>query len=121
MGDSFLHQEAKETLKSLLGFSPDDKDADIQIEFALNMTEELVRNYCNIEDIPAGLTSTIIKMSVDMFRNEAYGSERVPQMVKAVSMGDTKTEFGTVQSVKYEESLLKDYRKQLNRYRRVIF
>lgn len=121
MADGFLHQDAQKTLKSLLGFSPDDKDVDIQIEFVLNMTEDLVRNYCNIEDIPEGLTSTIIKMSVDMFRNEAYGSERVPQMVKAVSMGDTRTEFGTVQSVKYEESLLKDYRKQLNRYRRVIF
>lgn len=121
MEDSFSHQEAYKTTKSLLGISNDEKNKDVQIEFSLNMAEELVRNYCNIREIPTGLENTVIKMAVDIFRNEAYGTEQKPQTAKSVTMGDTKTELASVQSENYEASLLKCYKKQLNRYRRVVF
>lgn len=119
MADGYLRKEALEDLRKLLGIPAADKDSRMQARFALESAEEFARNYCNIGDIPAGLTNTIIRMAVDIFRNESYGSAQVPQAIKSVSMGDTKTDFGCAQAAGYGESLLRDYRKQLNRYRRV--
>ena len=121
MENRFSHGNAYETVKILLGISDDNTDKNIQVEFALNAAEEIVLNYCNIKEIPAGLENTVVKMAVDIFRNEAYGSAEKPQTAKSVTMGDTKTEFGTVQSGNYEASLLKCYKRQLNRYRRLAF
>lgn len=119
MAEGYVGQEALEKLKCLLGIPADNMDSDVQIQFALESAEEFAKNYCNIRDIPAGLTNTVIKMAVDIFRNESYGSAQVPQTIKSVSMGDAKTDFGSAQAAGYGESLLMDYRKQLNRYRRV--
>lgn len=119
MEGGYAGQEALGKLRCLLGIPDDNMDSGMQVQFALESAEEFVRNYCNIEDIPAGLTNTVIKMAVDIFRNESYGSAQVPQAIKSVSMGDTKTDFGSAQAAGYSESLLRDYRKQLNRYRRV--
>ncbi len=119
MTEGYARQEAQGKLRCLLGIPADNADSGMRAEFALESAEELARNYCNIDDIPAGLTNTVIKMAVDIFRNESYGSAQVPQAIKSVSMGDTKTDFGTAQAAGYNESLLRDYRKQLNRYRRV--
>lgn len=119
MADSYAKQDALKKLRKLLGIPPDNMDSKMQAQFTLESAEEFVKNYCNIEDIPAGLTSTVIKMAAVMFRNESYGSAQVPQSIKSVSMGDTRTDFGSAQAAGYGESLLKDYRSQLNRYRRV--
>lgn len=118
---SFSHEKAYEMVKTLLGISESNTEKDTQAEFALDSAEELVKNYCNIKEIPAGLSSTVVKMAVDIFRNEEYGLAQKPQTAKAVTMGDTKTEFASVQSESYEASLLKCYQKHLNRYRRVVF
>lgn len=120
MENRYSHDNAYGTVKSLLGISDDDMDKNMQAEFTLNAAEELVLNYCNIMEIPAGLENTIVKMAIDMFRNEAYGSAHKPQVAKSVIMGDTKTDFATVQSENYEASMLKCYKRQLNRYRRVF-
>lgn len=119
MADEYLRKEALEDLRKLLGIPATDKGSRMLAQFALKSAEEFTKNYCNIVDIPAGLTNTVIKMAVDIFRNESYGSAQVPQAIKSVSMGDTKTDFGTAQAAGYSESLLGDYRKQLNRYRKV--
>lgn len=119
MAEVYAGQEALEKLKSLLGIPADNMDSEMQVQFALESAEEFAKNYCNIETIPSGLTNTVIKMAVDICRNESYGSAQVPQTIKSVSMGDTKTDFGSAQAEGYGTSLLNNYRKQLNRYRRV--
>lgn len=106
-------------LKALLGIQ--DGQADMELEFALENAEETVKNYCHVDEIPAGLSTTIFRMAMDIYRNEQPGSAGVPMDVKSISEGDTSTSFGTVSTDGYGQSLLKAYQKQLNNYRRVRF
>lgn len=108
-----------ETLKNLLGISEESQEP--LLEFALQDAEETVKNYCNLEEIPKGLEHTVVRMAMDICRNEQFGDDAVPVTVKSISEGDTSTSFGTVESSGYAQTLLKNYQKQLNRYRRVVF
>lgn len=108
-------------LKQLLGFKAEDADKDALVEFAANTAEELVKNYCHMEEIPAGLSNTVQRIAMEIYRNEQPGVSQVPQAVKSVTTGDTSTSFGVVETTGYSESVLKDYKKQLNRYRKVGF
>ena len=91
------------------------------MEFALQDAEETVKNYCNLEEIPKGLEHTVMRMAMDLYRNEQFGDSTVPMAVKSISEGDTSTSFGTIESSGYAQTLLKNYQKQLNRYRKVGF
>lgn len=108
-------------LKQLLGFKVDDTEKDVLVGFAMETAEELVKNYCHIEEIPEGLSNTILRIAMEVYRNEQPGASEVPQAVKSVTTGDTSTSFGVVETTGYSEYVLKDYKKQLNRYRKVGF
>ncbi|MBQ2801728.1 MAG: phage head-tail connector protein [Lachnospiraceae bacterium] len=110
-----------ETLKGLLGISEEDTSKDISLQFIISNTEEAIENYCNIEEVPEGLTNTAYRMAMDIYRNEQPGETEKPQAVKSITVGDTSTSFGDIASSDYTESILKNYTKQLNRYRRVVF
>lgn len=112
-------KEKVEKLKTLLGIKGEEKD--VYAEFALDSAEETIKNYCHIGEVPAGLHTTMMRMAMDIYRNERYGESGVPQTVKSVSEGDTSTSFGTVETGGYAESVLKCYKAQLNRYRKVVF
>lgn len=109
-------------LKLLLGFdaSVEDSAMDAGVDFALQNAKEIVKNYCNLGSIPAGLNTTVLRMAMDIYRNENCGSGEA-RAVKSLAMGDTKTEFASTQSESFEASLLKNYAKQLSRYRKVSF
>lgn len=104
-------------VKSLAGI-PDAKD--VIVEFALDSAEETVKNYCHLEEIPEGLHNTLIRMAVELCRQEDYGSADGAHPVKSVTIGDTSTTFGD-HSSEYKESVLKKYEKTLNSYRKVVF
>lgn len=110
-----------ETLKGLLGISEEDTSKDISLQFIISNVEETIKNYCNIEEVPEGLTNTAYRMAMDIYRNEQPGETEKPQAVKSVTIGDTSTSFGDTASGNYTQSILKDYAKQLNQYRRVVF
>lgn len=114
-------QEKVEQLKTLLGIAADDTDKDLLVQFALESAQELILNYCNIDEVPDGLASTLMRISMDIYRNEQPGGSEVPQAVKSVETGDTKTSFGVTETTGYSESIVKNYKKQLNRYRKVEF
>lgn len=105
-------------VKKLLGIK--DNEQDVLVEFALDNASEIIKNYCNIKSIPAELNLTMIRMGVDLFRNEKLGSSDVPQKVTGVTIGDTSTSFGDI-SADYSATVLKSYTRVLNRYRRVAF
>lgn len=110
-----------EMLKKLLGIPEEDVSKDILMEFVISNVEEAIKNYCNIEEVPEGLTNTAYRMAMDIYRNEQPGETEKPQAVKSVTIGDTSTSFGDTASSDYIQSILKDYKRQLNRYRRVVF
>lgn len=108
-------------LKELLGIQKTDISKDTLLQFVISDTEETIKNYCNIEEVPESLVNTAYRMAMDIYRNEQPGEAEKPQAVKSVSIGDTSTAFGDASSSDYTESILKNYTKQLNRYRRVVF
>ena len=59
-------------LKALLGIEDDSKD--VVLEFVIADVEETIKNYCHVEEMPAGLVNTGYRMAMDLYRNENIGS-----------------------------------------------
>ena len=87
-------------IKALLGIPEADTSQDILLQFAMDDVRETILNYCNLDELPEGLTCT------------AY------RMVISISEGDTSTSFTSAGDA-LAGGGLKDYQGQLNRYRRV--
>ena len=107
-------------LAMLLGKPGTDEIMLARIEFALDNAKEIALNYCHIEEIPEGLETTVLRMAMDIYRNEKPGEEDAPRAVSSVQMGDTTTVFGAL-STGFSDSLMKNYKASLNRYRKVVF
>ncbi len=105
-------------LKTLLGIPTEDASRDIPMQFVLDDVQETILNYCNLEKMPSGLINTAYRMAIDLCRYEAPGEEAAPVRVSSISEGDTSTSFGRV-SDELEGGILKDYKSQLNRYRKL--
>ncbi|WP_219712050.1 phage head-tail connector protein, partial [Clostridioides difficile] len=83
-----------ERLKKLLGISKEDYSKEMILEFILEDVEEIVKNYCNVSVIPEGLNSTVLRMAIDMYKNENLGSEDIALgSISSISEGDTKVDF----------------------------
>ena len=77
-------------LKALLGIEDDSKD--VILEFVIADVEEIIKNYCHVEEMPEGLVNTGYRMAMDLYRNENIGSETAAVgAVSSISEGDTST------------------------------
>lgn len=116
-----LENEKLNKLKSLLGIELTDISKDVILEFTLEDVEETIKNHCNIDEIPTGLNNTIMRMSMDLYKNENLGDESIAiGSISSISEGDTSTNFRSSAS-EFKDSLLKDYKSQLNKYRKVVW
>lgn len=107
-------------LKKLLGI--EGAEEDFELQFILDDVESKVLDYCHIEEIPNGLQTTCYRMAMDIYRNENFGQEKIEAEVSSISEGDTSVSYKTrTQDTSYVESILKEYRTQLNRYRKVVW
>lgn len=107
-----------EKAKELLGI--EDKEKDVLVRFSLETAEEIILNYCHIDEVPKGLASTMFRMAVDIYRNEQFGTGEAVNQVSSISVGDTSTSFGGI-AAEFSQSLLKNYDAALRRYRRIVF
>lgn len=57
-------------LAMLLGKPGTDEIMLARIEFALDNAKEIALNYCHIKEIPEGLETTVLRMAMDIYRNE---------------------------------------------------
>lgn len=106
-------------LKQLLGIDIEDTSKDVPLQFVIDNVTELILNHCNIEELPDGLVNTAYRMCIDLYRNEAVGEESTPVgNITSIKTGDTTTGFSNISS-DFKDSLLKNYNRQLNRYRRL--
>jgi hypothetical protein len=106
-------------LKSLLGIELGDTTKEAAINFVLEDVSETIKNYCNTDGVPDGLHSTMIRMAMDLYRNENLCSEESSLgSISSISEGDTSVNYRSSAS-EFKEHLLKDYKIQLNRYRRI--
>ena len=104
-------------IATLLGIDENDNT----VEFVYDTVEETILNYCHIDEIPSGLKNTVVRMAVDTFRNEQFGDSSNPQTVKSISEGGVSTTFDTASTSDYVSGILKNYKKQLNRYRKLVW
>ncbi|MCQ2017283.1 phage head-tail connector protein [Clostridium butyricum] len=108
-------------LKVLLGIKSDDQSKDVILEFIIDNVKEIILNNCNLDVLPDGLINTGYRMCMDLYRNENLGSEESSLgSISSISEGDTSTSFRSSIS-EFKESILKDYKKQLNKYRKVAW
>lgn len=107
-------------LKALLGIEDDSKD--VILEFVIADVEETIKNYCHVEEMPEGLVNTGYRMAMDLYRNENIGSETAAVgAVSSISEGDTSTSFQQYVDANFKDTVLKNYKSSLNRYRKVAW
>ena len=109
-----------EKLKALLGKTSSDND--VQLQFLLDNIKEVILNYCNLDELPAGLANTAYRMAIDAYKAEGIGnSNGAENPVSSISEGDTSVSFAVLSmDASYTASLMKNYTPQLNRYRRTV-
>ena len=90
----------------------------VSLTFIADIVEETVLNYCNLDKLPDGLKNTCLRMAVDLYRYEKPTESGVPLRVASITEGDTATSFSVLNDV-LKGTILKDYKGQLNRYRRM--
>ncbi|MBB6218664.1 hypothetical protein HNQ80_004838 [Anaerosolibacter carboniphilus] len=110
-----------EKLRKLLGINNDEKD--FILEFSLERIADLIKDYCHIDEVPAGLNSVMLNMAVDMYRSENLGAEDTPLgPITSIAEGNVSTSFANIKTSMTEgEKFLKNYTKQLNRYRKLVW
>lgn len=111
-----------EKLKVLLGIALEDTAKDSALQFALDDVREAILNYCHLDELPAGLSNTAYRMAIDLYRNEGPGDASAPLgPVSSITEGDTTTAFRARADEGFKDSLLKNYKAQMNRYRRLTW
>ena len=108
-----------EKVKMLLGISDTSKD-DI-LSLILEIIQDEVKNYCHIEEIPKRLETIVVRMAVDLYRSEGYGTGTKPLTVSSVSRGDVSTSFDTSSAggLSGVKSVVDDYAAQLQAFRQM--
>lgn len=106
-----------EKLKKLLGITDDSKE--FILEFTINKVEDTIKNYCNITDIPIELNNTVLSMSMELYRIENFGNEEEESSIKSIQLGDTTTTFETKSNKDISKELLKDYKAQIDPFRKL--
>ena len=70
---------------------------------------------------PEGLKNTVMRMAMDLYRHENIGSEgNSSGSVSSIKEGDTTVSYTNLHS-EFKDTILKDYSKQLNKYRKMSF
>lgn len=107
-------------LKELLGI--EDESKDVILEFVIADVEEIIKNYCHVDEMPDGLQNTGYRMAMDLYRNENIGSESAAVgSVSSITEGDTSTSFRQYVDDNFKDTVLKNYKSSLNRYRKVVW
>ena len=107
-------------LKELLGI--EDESKDVILEFVIADVEETIKNYCHVGEMPDGLQNTGYRMAMDLYRNENIGSESAAVgSVSSITEGDTSTSFRQYVDDNFKDTVLKNYKSSLNRYRKVVW
>lgn len=110
-----------EKLKKLLGIPLDNDSKDFLFQFTLDNVEQIIRDYCNIKEVPKELNNTVLRMAVDLYRNENLGEEDIPLgSISSIGEGDTSISFRSSAN-EFKDTLTKNYKVQLNRYRKLVW
>lgn len=115
-----MRMTAKERTALLNKLVGGDADAEI-LDFILAKGEDMILNYCRLETLPAGLERVLLNLCVDIFRAEQLGQAQASGSIKSITEGDVSVSYSTATAVSENPGMdfLKDYRAQLERYRKL--
>lgn len=99
-------------VKLLLGIKDDTQDE--ILSFLIDSVCDAVKGYCKISELPETLNTTIIRMAVDLYRREGYGSQEIPQTVQSETQGSRSVTYTANPS--NTDDLITDYEKLLEPY-----
>lgn len=106
-------------LKELLGLDIRDTSNNGTLNFIMDDIKEIILNYCNVEELPKGLVNTAYRMAIDAYRNENIGQEENSLgSISSISEGETTVSYRS-SATEFKDSLIKDYKIQLNQYRKI--
>lgn len=113
-------------IKQLKGLTDDKKDA--VVTFAMGKAMDDIKNYCHILEIPPGLESTIVSMSLDILDESGFlktDKDLADGRVESIKEGDTTVNLMTdaehFKAIAGTPSFAKNYKSVLNVYRKVAF
>lgn len=101
--------------------SKENSTIDTILEFIIADIQEIIKNYCHVDEVPEGLLNTSYRMAIDLYRNENIGNESSSGSVASINEGDTTISFRQYVDDNFKETLLKSYSRTLNRYRKLVF
>ncbi len=136
------------TLKTLIGINLSDNSLDMLLDYLLRITENKVKNYCNIKDIPNELELTIIEMAANLYfmqykavyeaklqkeqeeQDNLTKSSSDNRIIKKETIGDysveyeslpktTGSSFVSAPSSGTLDNILNDFKSQLQRFRKI--
>lgn len=135
------------TLKTLIGINLSDNSLDMLLDYLLRITENKVKNYCNIKDIPNELELTIIEMTANLYfmqykavyeaklQKEQEEQDNLTKssdnrIIKKETIGDysveyeslpktTGSSFVSAPSSGTLDNILNDFKSQLQRFRKI--
>jgi len=91
--------------------------SELQRQVALAEIEQQIKNYCHIDAVPRALNFTWANMAADLLRYNP-GAETSGK-VASISEGDTSVSFAKDDTQERLDTLLLNYRQQLQAFRKV--
>lgn len=96
-------------------------DSPFLFGFTVDKAWNMICSYCNIDTVPDALEQTLLSICVDIYRTENYGNKEEKGSVKSISEGDVSVSYASEYSNNPSSAFLKDYKSQLNKYRKVAW
>lgn len=102
-----------EQLKLLLGITDTAKDE--LLNLILTETEDFIKGYCHVDEVPLKLNTLVPFMAADLYRYKGYGAEVQASEVKSITQGERTVQYNTVTR---SDEVFASYYKRLNPFRR---
>ena len=131
-------------VKTLVGINPTDNSLDMILDYLIRITENKVKNYCNIKEIPVELELTVAEMTANLYlmqyksiyelkaQKEQEEAEKLtktstPRQIKKETIGDYSVEYESLPKTNTIsapssgtlDEILNDFKSQLQRYRKI--
>ena len=89
--------------------------------FASERSIEMVKGYCNIEQIPIELKNVCVEIAMLLYDNENYGEEEKSARLKSITEGNVSVSYqNEASSWKEQKSvLMKMFSEELNKFRKM--
>lgn len=89
--------------------------------FVSERSIEMVKGYCNIEEVPKELKNVCVEIAMLLYDNENYGEEEKSVRLKSITEGNVSVSYQSETSSWREEKnvLLKPFLEELDKFRKM--